>query len=248
MDIGKWGVNVFKKPVVAIASVGSELTSQIEETDEKKFSSHGEMISILVEEAGGVPLNLGIAPDDVNVIKGTLRKGLEKAEIVVTVGGASVGEKDYVLEAISQLESSKVLMRGVKAQPGRVTSLTVVGSKPIVMLPGHVQSTLVGFYLILLPLIRQMGGLQSPFPLIALKARMSKKMLLKEFVSFERVRFVNVSKVASGYIAEPILGDSSLTSVVVKANGFVIMPEGREVIEEGEEVNVHLVNGLFPLI
>jgi molybdenum cofactor synthesis domain-containing protein len=248
LDIGKWSVKVFKKPVVAITSIGNELTGRIEEMGKKKFNSHYEMISILVEEAGGVPLNLGIAPDDVNAIKRALREGLEKAEIMVTIGGASVGEKDYVLEAINQLGTSKVLVRGIKVHPGRVTSLSVVEDKPIVMLPGHVQSTLVGFYLVLLPLIRQMGGLHSPFPFTALKARMSRKILLKEFVSFRRVRFVNVTKGASGYIAEPILGDSSLTSVVVKANGLVIIPEGKEVIEGGEEVNVHLVSGLFPLI
>jgi molybdenum cofactor synthesis domain-containing protein len=248
VDIKKWRVKVFKKPVVAIASVGSELTSRIEETDEKKFNSHGEMISILVGEAGGVPLNLGIAPDDLNAIKRLLREGLEEADIVVTVGGASVGEKDYVLEAVNQLGISKVLVRGIRVQPGRVTSLSVAEGKPIVMLPGHVQSTLVGFYLILLPLIRQMSGLASPFPFMALKARMSRKILLKGFVSFERVRFVNVTEAASSYIAEPIIGDSSLTSVVAKANGFIIIPEWKEVIEEGEDVNVHLVNGLFPLI
>jgi molybdenum cofactor synthesis domain-containing protein len=247
VDVKKWRVKVFKKPVVAIVSVGSELTSRIEEAEKRKFNSHGEMISILVGEAGGVPVNLGVAPDDVNAVKRLLRRGLEKADILVTVGGASVGEKDYVLEAVKQLGSSKVLVRGVKVQPGRVTSLSVAEGKPIVILPGHVQSTLVGFYLILLPLMRQMAGHPSPFPFTALKARMSRKILVKEFASFVRVRFVNVTEAEGSFIAEPIMGDSSLTSVVVKANGFIIIPEGMEVIEKGEFVNVHLVNGLFPL-
>lgn len=247
VDVKKWRVKVFKKPVVAIVSVGSELTSRIEEADKKKFNSHGEMISILVGEAGGVPLNLGVAPDDVNAIKRLLREGLERADVAVTVGGASLGEKDYVLEAVNQLGSSKVLVRGVKVQPGRVTSLSVAEGKPIVMLPGHVQSTLVGFYFILLPLIRQLAGLSPPLPSTTLKARMSREILLKEFASFRRVRFVNVTEAEGGYIAEPIMGDSSLTSVVVKANGFIIIPEGKEVVERGDAVNVRLVNGLFPL-
>ena len=247
IDMKKWRVKVFKKPVVSIISVGSELTSRIEETDKKKFYSHGMMISFMVDEAGGTPL-LSVVPDDVNAIRRLLRKGLEEADIVVTIGGASVGEKDYVWEVVNKLGAPKVIVRGIKAQPGRVTSLSMVEDKPIVMLPGHVQSTLVGFYLILLPLIRQMSGLLSPFPFMASKARISQKILLKEFVSFDRIRFVNVTKAASGYIAEPILGNSFLTSVVVKANGFIIIPQGKEVIEEGEEVNVYLVNGLFPLI
>lgn len=52
---------------------------------------------------------------------------------------------------------------------------------------------------------------------------------------------------ADGYLAKPVLGDSSLTSVVVKANGFIVIPKGRRIIEEGEDVSVHLLPGLFPL-
>jgi len=246
VDIKKWRVKVFKRPVVAIASVGSELTNRIEETDKKKFNSHGVMISILVGEAGGVPLNLGIAPDDVNAIKRLLREGLGEADIVVTIGGASVGEKDYVWEAVNQLGTPKVIIRGIKVQPGRVTSLSVVDDKPIIMLPGHIQSTLVGFYSLLLPSIRLMSGLPVTVPYITLKAKISRKIVVKEFTPFERVRFVKVTKISEDYIAEPVIGDFSLTSVVVKANGFVVIPEGKEVVEEGEEVNVFL-KGLFPL-
>jgi len=248
VDIKKWKVKVFRNPVVAIVPVGSELTNQIEDVDVKKFNSHSLMISILVKEAGGVPLDLDIAPDDVNAIKRLLREGLKKADIVVTIGGASVGEKDYVWEAINLLGTSKVIVRGIKVLPGRVTSLSVVNNKPIVMLPGHVQSTLVGFYSILLPLIRLMSGLPSTFPFMTLKARMGQEMVHNKYSSFERIRFVKVTKVADDFIVKPVAGDSSLTSVVAKTNGFIIIPKGKEVIKKGEEVNVHFINGLFPLI
>jgi len=46
--------------------------------------------------------------------------------------------------------------------------------------------------------------------------------VVKEFTPFERVRFVKVTKISEDYIAEPVIGDSSLTSVVVKANGFAV--------------------------
>jgi len=249
-DIKKWKVKVFKKPVVAIASVGSELTSQIEETDVKKFNSHGLMISFLVKEAGGIPLDLGIAPDDVNAIKRVLREGLKKADIVATIGGASIGEKDYVWEAIKLLGTPKVTVRGIKVVPGRVTSLSIVDDKPIVMLPGHVQSTLVGFYSILLPLIRLMSGLPLASPLMTLKAKMSQEIVHthKKYAPFERIIFVKVTKIADDYVIEPVLGDSFLTSVVAKADGFIMIPKGKQVVKKGEEVNVHFIKGLFPFI
>jgi len=246
IDMKKWRVKVFKKPVVAIASVGNELTDRVEEADKKKFNSHGVVISILVHEAGGVPLNLGIAPDEVDAIKTTLRMGLEKADVMVTIGGASVGEKDHVLEALNQLGTTKSMVRGIRVQPGRVTSLSVLDEKPIVMLPGHIQSTLVGFYSILLPLIRLMSGLPLKAEHEKLKAKISRKIVIKEYAPFERVRFVRVTRISGDYVAEPVIGDSSLTSVVVKANGFIIIPEGKEAVEEGEEVNVHFLKGLFP--
>jgi len=245
LDIKKWKVKVFKKPVVAIISVGDELTDRIDETDKKKLDSHNIMISHSIKEAGGIPLPLAIATDDINDVKRLIIRGLEKADIVATIGGASVGGRDCCWEAANQIGIPTAVIRGIKVQPGRVTSLIIL-DKPIVLLPGHVQSTLVGFCLLLLPLIRHMAGFSSSFSFTTLNARLSHKLSLKEFASFKRVRFVKVTKVNSEYAAKPVLGDSSLTGIVVKANAFIVVPEGKKTIEEGEKVDVHLVNGLFP--
>lgn len=246
MELKKWKVWVFGKPITAMISVGSELTNRVEEADVKKFNSHGLMISTLIKEAGGIPLDLGIVPDDVDAVKRVLMEGLEKADIVATVGGCSVGKKDYVWEAVNSLAPSATI-RGVKVHPGRVTSLGVVNGKAIVMLPGHVQSTLVGFYILLSPLIRLMSGLSLNIPHLTLKAVMSQKLVIKKLVPFKKVRFVKVAKADGDYIVKPILGDSSLISVVAKANGLIIIPKGKKIIEDGEEVNVHLIPGLFPI-
>ncbi len=245
IELKKWEVKTFAKPLIAIVAVGSELTDRVEETGLKRFNSHGLMISALVNEAGGVPLDLGIVPDDVDAIKRALKRGLKEADVVTTIGGCSVGEKDYVWEAAGSLTPS-VTTRGVKVQPGRVTSMGVVDGKAIVMLPGHVQSTLVGFYVLLLPLIRLMSGLPPAVPHPTLKAVMSRELVVKEFASFERVRFVRVAKAAGDYVAEPVLGDSSLISVVARANSFIIIPKGKTIVERGENVSVHLLPGLFP--
>ncbi|MEM2394543.1 MAG: molybdopterin molybdotransferase MoeA, partial [Candidatus Bathyarchaeia archaeon] len=173
LDIKKWKVKVFKKPLVALLSVGNELTSRVEESDKKKFDSHSVMISHLIDEVGGVPLYYGVAPDDVNNVKQLLEKCLEKADIVATIGGASIGERDYVWEAANQMGTPTSVIRGIKVQPGRVTSLVMLNGKPIVMLPGHIQSTLVGFYFVLLPIIRLISGALSIMPQLTLKAKIS---------------------------------------------------------------------------
>lgn len=99
-----------------------------------------------------------------------------------------MGEGDYVWEAVNSLGKPGGMIRGIKAQPGRVTSLGIVNDKPIVMLPGHIQSTLVGFYMLLLPLIRLMSGVPSTIPHPTLRAKMSQRILLKEFAPFQRIR------------------------------------------------------------
>lgn len=246
-DIGRWNVKVFKKPTVAIASIGNELTDRVEEVDGKKFNSHKLMISLLVEEAGGVPLDMGVVADDVDAIRAKLKIGLEKADIVATIGGASVGERDYVWEAANMLGAPEAVVRGIKVQPGRVTSLCMLDGKPIVMLPGHVQSTLVGFYSILLPLLHLMSGLTLEGSHVTVKAKVSRKLVVREYPAFERIRFVSLRGSWGDYVAEPVTGDSSLVSVVVKSDGFIMVPAGKDSVEEGEEVNVHFLRGLFPM-
>lgn len=246
IDLKKWIVRVFRRPVVALLSVGSELTDRFEEADKKRFDSHSAAISILIGEAGGISMNLGVVPDDINAIVSKLREGVGKADIVVTIGGASIGEKDYVLEAAKRIGESKIVIRGIKVQPGRVTSLCILNDKPVVMLPGHFQSTLVGFYAILLPLIRLLSGLEPDEPCLTVRARLARKIVIGEFLPFDRVRFVKLMRISGDYFAEPILGSSSITSVVTNSDGFIIVPHGKDILEEGEEVNVHLIKGLYP--
>ncbi|MFQ6085584.1 MAG: molybdopterin molybdotransferase MoeA [Candidatus Bathyarchaeia archaeon] len=247
-EIGRWEVKVSKRPVVGILSVGSELTESADEVSPgKKFSGHAVLIHKLTEKAGADPLGLGVAPDDEQAIKKKLEEGLKRADIVATIGGASVGRLDLVPTAINLLTSGNVIIRGMKVQPGRVSSLGVVGGKPIVMLPGHIQSTVLGFYFLLVPLIRLVSDLPTEIPQFAIKAKISKRVTFRKFVPFRRVRFVRIMSTSEGFVAKPILGESVLRSVLVKANGFTIVPKGKAVLEEGEEVSVYLLSGLYPL-
>lgn len=184
---------------------------------------------ILINEAGGIPINLGVVPDESSAI-----------------GGASIGEKDYVLETVKQLGEPEIIIRGIKVQPGRVTSLCVIRGKPIVMLPGHFQSTLVGFYTVLLPLIRVLIGMEPTGACLIVRARLFRKIIVRGFLPFERVRFVKLVKSSEGYPAEPNLGSSSLISIVTNSDGFIIIPGGKDVIDESERVDVRLLRGLYP--
>ncbi len=203
------------------------------------------MMSAFIKKVGVIPLNLGIAVDEINDIKKLLLGGLKAADIILTLGGCSVGEKDYVPEAVKSLGKPGLIIRGIKVQPGRVTSMGMIHGKPILILPGHVQSMLVGSFMLLFPLIRFLSGLPLSIPNPTFNAKAQCRFVVKEFLSFKRIRFVNVSIKDGDFVVEPIFGDSSLTSVLKKADGFIIIDEGKTTIENGEYVNVYTLPCFF---
>jgi len=233
-------VKVVKKPAVAVLSVGDELVDYHHPVldVEKVIDSHRPMIVHMLKENGAIPLELGIAPDDPDRIMEKLREGLGKADLILTIGGCSQGEKDYVPDVINLLGKPGVIVHGVAVKPGRVTGLAVVDGKPIIILPGLPQSTIVGFILFALPLIRSMLGLPRVLPYLSVDAKMKEEVRLiqgiKQFI------FVKLERICGEFFAVPLHGESNLLSNIIKADGFIITNEERTTIEEGEEASVFL--------
>ncbi|UCE15434.1 MAG: molybdopterin molybdotransferase MoeA [Candidatus Bathyarchaeota archaeon] len=231
---GMKAIKVFKRPKVGILSVGDELIKLGEKNPDKIVNNYALIVSNLVSEFGGTPLLLGIAPDNLEQIKKKLSEALEKTDIVATIAGCSVGPKDLVPDAINALGEPGIVFHGVKLSPGKVMGAGIVKDKPIVMLPGHIVSTYAGFYLILAHLIAQNSGLGKKFPLSVVKARITRDVKAKPIASFLRVRLVNVD---GEFEAEPVKGDSSVLTSLVRSNGYTIVPKG-EGIKKGTAVEV----------
>ncbi|HIE18823.1 TPA: molybdopterin molybdotransferase MoeA [Candidatus Bathyarchaeota archaeon] len=233
-------VKVVMKPVVAVFSTGDELVDyhHLILDAEKIIDTHRLMIVQMLRENGSIPYELGIAPDDPDRIVEKLREGLAKADLILTIGGCSQGEKDYVPEAINSLGKPGVIVHGVAIKPGRVTGLAVVDGKPIVILPGLPQSTIVGFILFALPLLRSMLGLSKALPYFSVNAKMKEEVRLirgiRQFI------FVELEKTSEGFFAAPLIGESNLLSNIIKADGFIITTEDATKIEEGQKVSVFL--------
>ena len=233
-------VKVVEKPVVAVLSVGDELVDYHHPVSdvEKVIDSHRPMIVQMLKENGAIPLELGIAPDDPKRIMEKLREGLGKANLVLTIGGCSQGEKDYVPDVINSLGEPGVIVHGVAVKPGRVTGLAVVDGKPIVMLPGLPQSTIAGFILFALPLVRSMLGLSKALPYFSVNAKMKEEVKLIRGIN--QLIFVKLENMSGEFFAVPLHGESNLLSNIIKADGFIITNGERTTIKEGEEVHVFL--------
>ena len=237
--LGKAEVAVVERPKVAILATGNELVKVgVKLRENQVFDVNRLVLSMLCCEIGAEPLDLGIAKDDVCEISAKLKTGLEKADAVITSGGTSVGGVDLVPEAANSIGKPGVIVHGVAMKPGMPTALAVVEEKPIVILSGNPVAAMIGFEVFCRPLICRMLGLKlEPRPTV--QAKMNRRIA----TTLGRKNFVRVYVFQQNgeFVAEPISArGSSMISTMTRANGYVVVPENREGLEEGEHVSVQL--------
>ena len=209
-------VSVRRKPVIAFAATGDELSlpgSPRKPGGIVASSVYG--LSALIGKWGGTPLDLGIIPDTVEAIAGLAQT---KADLLVTLGGASVGEHDLVQRALGpkgfKLDFWKIAMR-----PGKPLIFGRVGALPLLGLPGNPVSTLVCAVLFLRPAIAAMLGTGTSTPLLA--ARLAADLPANDSrQDYIRAKLTHAS---GEWIAEPFASqDSSMLSVFAAADGLIL--------------------------
>jgi len=241
--LGRSHVTVFEKPKVAVLATGNELVEPGHKPKKGQvFEVNRLIISSLCRELGAEPVDLGIARDNSDEILGKIRSGLEKANIVVTTGGTSVGASDLVPAAINSLGKPGVIVHGIAMRPAMPTALAVVNNKPIIVLSGNPVAAMFGFEVFARPLILKMLGAEHESrPVLKAKVtrRISTALGRKTFV---RVR---VFQKNGEFYAEPVsTRGSGVISTMTRANGYVVVPENREGLEANETVVVHMFDNL----
>jgi molybdopterin molybdotransferase len=240
--LGETDVCVFKKPKVAILATGNELVElgskleygKIVETNRLVFSS-------LCTELGAEPLNLGLAKDNLEEIVSKIQQGLKQADVVITTGGTSVGYPDFVPLAVNKIGKPSVVVHGVAIRPGMPTALGILEGKPVFVLSGNPVAATVGFEAFARPTLLRMLGVNEARPSVDAKLTRRVAGALGRKV-FLRVR---VFEKEDKLFAEPVrVTGSGVLTTMTKANGYVIIPENREGIDEGETVRVQLFSSI----
>jgi len=241
--LGITEVKVYERPKVAILATGNELV-EIGSTrrSDQVFDVNRHVVSALCKELGAEPVDLGIVKDDFDEILGKLKDGLG-SDMVITTGGTSVGGSDLVPEAVSKLGKPGVLVHGVAMRPAMPTALAAVEGKPVLVLSGNPVAAMFGFEVFAKPLLSRLQGLAQDETRPTVEARMSRKAT--GALGRRTYLRVLVSRKEKGFIAEPISArGSGILSTMTKANGYVIIPENREGLREGETVSVHLLDNI----
>lgn len=242
LDIGKFKVKVYAKPRISLMGVGDELTNDANQSNYKKLETSTVMISSFLKEFNIDSTRVGVVQDSPRHILETVLSSLRNSDVVVTVGGVSLGVKDLCWTELSKHEGAIPIARGLRIQPGRATSIVVIDGKPVIMLPGLIQSTICGVYYILLPLVFYLQGLPMKNFLPEISAELSEEFFIREYISFKRIRFVKLLRDGDLFIAKPVQGDSSMIGTILKSDGFIEIPEGVERMERGVKVKVRLLS------
>lgn len=232
--LGFWQVTVYAKPRIVVIPTGGELVPRGARARQlqpgEAYETNGLMAKLYVEMWGGAALQRDIVPDDPAQIRMAIESSLGM-DMIVIIGGTSVGVKDYAPRVLA--EAGELLVHGVRVQPGKPTAFGAVGGKPVVCLPGYPVAALSDLYLFVRPAIKKMAHLHDPVPKV--RARLAGKIASKAgYLSIVRVALKD------GEAVPIMVSGAGILSSVAKADGFVIVPEEREGMEAGEMVEVIL--------
>ena len=240
-------INVLRRPRVATISTGSELTSNKKYVKSGKvLENHSGIISKLIEELGGIPFRMGIVPDDVTKIRNKIEKAIgQSMDLILTLGGSSVGEHDLVETAIKSMGVPQLFFHGVKLDRGRVTGAAISKGRPIIIMPGPIQGAINAFIIFAYPIIKLLSGQIVGKP-ITLDARLTQEWnARKRFPNFSKVVYVHLRSKENGeYEADCVPGETETLTTFTRSDGYIIVDEKTTCIKPGEKVKVSLLPGL----
>ncbi len=233
-------VLVYEKPTVAIISTGSELLElgEAQTNDSQIRSSNNYILEAIVNKYDGIPLQLGCIKDDKATITKEIAIALEKSDIVVTTGGVSVGDFDFVKDVIVEL-GCEVVFKGVRVKPGQHIMLARKDDKFIIGLPGFAYSSTVTALLYLVPLIEKLQ--QGRCSLHKVKAKLSEAFVKRA----KKAEFTacNVSLLQGEYYVDfkgKKVGSSAILTNMLGPVALLVTSEDDISKEVGDEVSVLL--------
>ena len=236
-------VEVARKPLAALLATGDELAPPgVEPGPDQIIASNNFAVAAYVEKAGGAVLDLGIARDNFPEIEAAIRRAKNAgADILVTLGGASVGEHDLVQQALKN-EGMDLGFWRIAMRPGKPLMHGLIGDMRVLGLPGNPVSAIVCAILFLVPLVRALTGDpeagNDPSIPATLGADMNKNDTRQDYVRARIAGLAEGKPVATAFSRQ----DSSMLGVLAEAQGLIIRPPFAEAAKAGDPCRVILLD------
>ncbi|KAK9529855.1 hypothetical protein VZT92_012480 [Zoarces viviparus] len=249
--VGVTEVSVHKFPVVAVMSTGNELLNPEDDLHPGKIrDSNRSTLLSTIQEHGYPTINLGIVGDNPDDLLSALHEGISRADVIITSGGVSMGEKDYLKQVLDIDLHAQIHFGRVFMKPGLPTTFATAdidGTRKLIFaLPGNPVSAVVTCNLFVIPALRKMQGILDPRPTI-IKARLSCDVKLDPRPEYHRC-------ILTWHHQEPLPWAQSTGNQVSSrlmsmrsANGLLMLPPKTEQyveLHKGEVVDVMVIGRL----
>lgn len=238
-------VPVHRRPRVAILSTGDELVDIQQPLGPGQIvDSNRYALAALIAQSGAVPVPLGIVPDQKDATRQAIANALPQADMVISSGGVSVGDYDYVDQILEELGAT-IHIRSVAVKPGKpltVATFDGSGGKLYFGLPGNPVSSLVSFWRFVQPALRKLSGLHNGWSPLFVWATTDN--ILKAGGKRETYLWGRLVVGDNGYRFTLAEGGHSSGNLVnlSRTNGLAQVPLGETIVQAGSLIRVLMID------
>jgi len=238
-SLGRRAVRVFRKPRVSIFSIGDELMEVgAPLLPGKIYNSNLFTLCAQVRESGGIAVPGPTIPDEMKAIAAAISGAMAESDMIITSGGASVGDKDLIKDAIDICGARRLFWK-VGMKPGTAIACGEKDGKLIIGLSGNPSAAMISFLMLVRPILRGMSGnpVQS---LPAINAVMDRPFTKKS----KQRRFLMVmasSRNGEYHVTPSGIQSPGAVKSMLMCNALVDIPPGHGPLEEGDTVRAYLL-------
>jgi molybdopterin molybdotransferase len=236
-SVGKSRLQVFVRPRVAVLTTGDEIVDLDTAPGPTQIhNSNTYSLAVQIQQAGGEPVLLPIAPDEPRRLRQLIEEGLQ-SDLLIMTGGVSMGRYDLVEQVLAQMQA-EFLFTGAKIQPGRpvVFGRVPAQHKYFFGLPGNPVSTMVTFELFAKPMLEALSGMH-PRPLTFLHARLKSEIRVKPGLTRFLPAILSGQYENAAVELVPWQGSGDIAAQT-RSNCYAVIPPDRDHIKAAEWVAI----------
>lgn len=231
---------LYRRPRVSLLCTGSELVEVSEEPRCGQVrNSNAFTLSALLTECGAETRYCGTVIDDGDDLRSALESALEGSDLLITTGGASVGERDFVKAVLEEM-GAEFEFRRAAIRPGKPFAFARWHGVPVCVLPGNPAAAFVCYQEFVRPALLRMAGrekVELPVVNATLRGRAKSK------AGSRYILFAKLSTTRSGFVVEPLPNQcSALVRNPAIANALILLPEGPATFATGATVAAHVLS------
>ncbi|MDH3759800.1 MAG: molybdopterin molybdotransferase MoeA [Gammaproteobacteria bacterium] len=237
-SLGIGQLQVKRKPVVAFFSTGDELVPVGEPLepgkiyDSNRYSLHGMLSRLSVDI-----IDLGVVRDDLDSMCEVLTRASAQADLIISTGGVSVGEADFIKPALTELGTTEFWKIAIK--PGRPLTFGQIGASVFMGLPGNPVAVMVTFSQFVLPAIEVLSGARMRRPSLFRAQAMEAMRKIPGRTEFQR-GIASLDENNRWQVVKTGKQGSGILTSMSRANCFIVLPDDNAGVEAGDEVSIQL--------